>query len=345
MLKPRWRKLIGDFSTNKLRTFFVVLAICIGVFGISVVANSYSILLREMDKNYLKTNPASAALWTDPLSDSYVQKIRELPYIKDAEKRERVVGRVQVGNNEWKDIWLFVVNDFNDIRIDTFTPEKGKAVPDKGEILLERAALSIAKAEIGQSLNIKIPDGKITALKLTGTVHAPGLAPAWMEGFAYGFITSDTLKLLGGTPNNTELKIIVAEDALNKKHIHDNAYELKDYLEKEGFKVTRIDIPRPGKHPHYDQMATLLFLMEIFGLLALVLSGILVANMISASLEQQTRQIGIMKAIGASSLQIAGLYQGMVLVLAFAAIIVSIPAGILAGREYASTAGKILTHI
>ncbi|MFZ5643809.1 MAG: ABC transporter permease [Bacillota bacterium] len=342
MLTSRWRKLIGDLSINKMRTVFAIVAICIGVFGISVVANSYSILLREMDKNYMNTNPASATLWTEPLSDSYIQKIIALPYIKDAEKREKVIGRVQVGSNEWKDIWLFVINDFNNVRLDTFTTEKGKMVPDTGEILLERKALSIAKADIGQSLNIKIPDGKITALELTGTVHAPGLAPAWMEGFAYGFITPGTLKLLGGASKNTELKIIVAEDAMNKKHIRDDAYLLKEYLEKDGFRVTRIDIPRPGKHPHYDQMATLLFLMEIFGFLALILSGVLVANMITAILEQQTRQIGIMKTIGASSLQIAGLYQGMVLALAFTAMLVSIPAGILAGRGYAWIAAEIL---
>lgn len=342
MFTTRWRKLLGDFSINRTRTIFVILAICIGVFGISVVANSYSILLREMDKNYMNTNPASATLWTSPLSDADIQNITDLSYVKDAEKREKVVGRVQVGTNEWKDIWLFVINDFNDIRLDTFIPEKGKVSPDKGEILLERKALSIARAEIGQTLNIKIPDGEITPLSLAGTVHAPGLAPAWMEGYAYGYITQDTFKLLGGVSSNTELRILVSGNAMNKQHIKDSAYLLKESLEKDGIKVTHIEIPRPGKHPHYDQMATLLFLMEIFGLLALILSGVLVANMITAIMDQQTRQIGIMKAIGASSLQISSLYQGMVILLALTAMLFSIPLGIFAGRGYAWIAAGLL---
>lgn len=342
MFNTRWRKVLGDLSVNKMRTALVILAICIGVFGISVVANSYAILLREMDKNYMNTNPASATLWTSRLNDSTIREIIDLPYIKDAEGREKVVGRVQVGDSEWKDIWLFVINDFNDVRLDTFTSEKGKSAPGKGEILLERKALSIANAEIGQPLNIKIPDGEISSLKLTGTVHAPGLAPAWMEGFAYGYITQETLELLGGKSENTELKILAAEDAMDVQHIRDTAYELKEYLENKNVKVTRIDIPRPGKHPHYDQMATLLFLMEIFGFLALILSGVLVAGMIASILEQQTRQIGIMKAVGASSLQIAGLYQGMVLIFAFTAMLISIPAGVFAGRGYAWFAAEIL---
>jgi putative ABC transport system permease protein len=163
-----------------------------------------------------------------------------------------------------------------------------------------------------------------------------------MEGYAYGYLTGDTMMLLGEGPKNSELKIIVSEDALNKQHIRDITVQLKAYLEKEGHQVTRIEIPRPGKHPHFDQMAALLFLMEIFGLLALLLSGVLVANLISSILEQQTRQIGIMKAIGASSLQIAGLYEAMVIVLAAAAMLVSIPAGIAVGRGYAWVAAEIL---
>ena len=163
-----------------------------------------------------------------------------------------------------------------------------------------------------------------------------------MEGYAYGFISQDTLRLLGITSSHTELKISVAENAMNKQHIKNNTYMLKEYLEHEGIQVTKIEIPNPGKHPHYDQMATLLYLMEVFGLLALILSGILVANVISAILKQQTRQIGIMKAIGGSSMQIATLYLGMVVILSLSAMALSIPAGIFAGRGYAFIAAELL---
>jgi len=342
MFASRWRKLARDLSVNKMRTTFVVLAICIGIFGISVVSNSYSILMREMDKNYMNTNPASATLVTNQLNDSEVQKVRNLPYIKDAEQREKVVGRVQTGENEWKDIWLYVIDDFNDIRLNNFTSESGKAVPGKGEVLFERKALPLAKAVVGQSVNIRVPGGKPTTLELSGSVHDPGLAPAWMEGYAYGYITQDTLHLLGETPDISELKVLVSEDAMNKQHIQDVTAQLKASLEKDGYQVTHIEIPRPGKHPHFDQMATLLFLMEVFGLLALLLSGVLVANLITAIMEQQTQQIGIMKAVGASSLQIAGLYQAMVMVLTVTAMLASIPAGIIGGRGYAWVAAEIL---
>ncbi len=55
------------------------------------------------------------------------------------------------------------------------------------------------------------------------------------------------------------------------------------------------------------------------------LSALLVVNVISALIAQQEKQIGIMKAIGARSWQIIGLYFGMVLSLGLAACVLAIP--------------------
>jgi putative ABC transport system permease protein len=253
-----------------------------------------------------------------------------------------VTGRIQTGPDEWYTIWLFTARDFSDLRLDQFTPDTGAWPPAKGEILIERAAVGLIQAEIGQTRAVKIAGGPATHLKLTGTVHAPGLAPAWMERIAYGYVTLDTLQMLGAAPELNELKISVAQNSMDKSYIHDVAYQLKGWLEQNGQKVYRIEIPEPGKHPHASQMATLLFLLEAFGLLAFVLSGVLVANMISALLAQQIRQIGVMKAIGAGMGQIMGIYIGTVLFLGGLALIIAMPLALWAGRGYAGFAAGML---
>ncbi|MEN8197954.1 MAG: FtsX-like permease family protein, partial [Pseudomonadota bacterium] len=109
-----------------------------------------------------------------------------------------------------------------------------------------------------------------------------------------------------------------------------------------GTTVNRITVPAPGEHPHNSQMMTLLFILEAFGLLALLLSGLLVATMISALMERQVRQIGVMKSFGARRMQIAGIYLGTVIFLGMAALIIGIPAGLAAGRAYAAFAASTL---
>lgn len=336
------RKLLGDVAAYKRRTLSVVLAIFLGCFGFSVVANSYSILMREMNRNYMNTNPASAVLWTDSISGELLQNIKAQLYIKDAETSQRVVGRVQVGDNTWKELWLFVIPSFENVKIDRFFPEKGKPAPSVGEIFLERKALAIANASLYQDITVKVPGGVATSLHLTGTVHAPGLAPAWMEGGAYGYVTPETFKLLGGSVQETALKIVAAGDTMNKGYNKEVATQLKEFLQKQGVTTYQIDVPQPGQHPHYSQMAALLVLMEAFGLLALCLSGVLTANLISFLMAQQKRQIGVMKAIGASFAQVAGMYLSMVFAIAAVALLVAVPCGILAGRGYAQLAATIL---
>jgi putative ABC transport system permease protein len=96
--------------------------------------------------------------------------------------------------------------------------------------------------------------------------------------------------------------------------------------------VRRIEIPRPGKHPHSDLTGVLLLAMSSFGLFVLVLSGILVINLMTAMMASQVRQIGVMKAIGGTRWQVARIYFGQALFLGIAAVIVSIPLGIIGSR-------------
>ena len=47
-----------------------------------------------------------------------------------------------------------------------------------GEVLLERSAVQVAEARVGDDLPLRVPGGGDRTLRLAGTVHAAGLAPA-----------------------------------------------------------------------------------------------------------------------------------------------------------------------
>ncbi len=291
------------------------------------------ILSRTVDVNYMSTNPASATLWTDPLDDDFVEAVQDLPTIAEAEARRRVRARFMVGD-EWVTMWLFVINDFNDVRVSMFKSEEGAWPPADGQILIERDALKVYKLDIGDTVLVKTPNGPKRELPIVGRVHDPGLEQAWMEGVAYGYITLGTLEWLGQAPTLDQLKIVVAENALDEEHIIRTANETKTWIEQNGRQVYRIKVPTPGEHPHRKPIGGLMYLLQALGLVSLILSGILVANMISALLVQQIRQIGVMKAVGARTGQIVGIYFGTVLILGLIALAVAMPISILATRAY-----------
>src|SRR5512135_2239609 len=89
-------------------------------------------------------------------------------------------------------------------------------------------------------------------------------------------------------------------------------------------------------------MTTILVMLLVFSFMSLVLSGILTAAMIGSLLAQQIRQIGIMKAIGARSSQITSLYLILIALLGFAASLIGVPLGILAGQGFAGVVAQLL---
>lgn len=343
MLRLVFNKTFRDLSANKSRTILVLAAMIIGISGVGSVLNARAILTREMDLNYLRTNPASATLWVQGLNDQVLEgATQKLPGIKDIEARRTLNGRVRTKDGLGTEITIFVIKDFKGLKNTTFQPEKGKWPPAKGEILIERAAMGLVKAGIGDNIAVKIPSYPEASLMLSGIVHAPALPPAWMENSAFGFISLETYEAMGGKDGLNEFRFVVTKDPMVQKHIREITSGVAQWLQMNGLPVQRIDIPKPGKHPHARQMETLLFLLQAFGLLTFILSAIIVANMISALLSRQIRQIGMMKAVGGKNSQIAAIYICIVLVLGIISLAVSLPLAALAGRAYAHLCANIL---
>ena len=194
------QKMIRDFWQERTRTVMVVLAMAIGIAAFSAVLSSYAILTRELDKGYLATNPASATLRTDAINDELLAAIQANHDLSDAEPRRVVTGRIKAGPVEWRNLILFVVKDYGDIRVSKLNPEQGAWPPATGELLIERDAFQVAQARIGDPVTVRTANGKEQTLRVTGSVHDVGQAQARMENLVYGYITLDTLRLLAGHP-------------------------------------------------------------------------------------------------------------------------------------------------
>ncbi len=328
----QWQKVIRDFWLERTRTILVVLAIALGIATFSAVLSSYAILTRELDHGYLDTNPASFTVATDEIDDALLKGIAARPGVREVEARRTVSGRIKAGPVNWRSLILFVVKDYGDIRVSTLKPQAGAWPPAMGEILIERDALQVAKAKIGDTVTVRTSSGQDQPLRVSGTVKDVGQAQARMENIVYGYITLATLAQLGEEPFLDRLNVVVAGNQFDEAHIRNVAAEVQQWIESQGQPVRKLDVPVPGKHPHSDLMRLLLLAMSGFGLFALLLSGIIVVNLLTALMAAQVRQIGVMKTIGATRWQIARIYFSQALMLGVAAIIVAVPLGMLGSR-------------
>jgi putative ABC transport system permease protein len=342
MASPRWMKLVRDVRAERGRIALMIAAIATSLMAVGGVLGAYAVLTREIAVSYLGTRPAAATLeLEDGVDAGLAGAVRGLPGVADAEAREVVVARARIGG-DWRRLLLFVVDDFADLRLNRFRPERGAWPPPEGELLVERSALGMLQVDVGGSILVRTPHGVEQAVRVAGVVHDPGLAPAWQERCGYGYLTRATLARLGEPPVLGELRLAFAGDPRDVREVEARATAVARWLGERGHAVREIQVPPPGQHPHQRQMVTLLVMMLAFAAMALLLSAILVATSLAALLGRQVREIGVMKTLGATSGQVAGLYTVLVGLVGVASVAIAAPLGVLATRLLAGAVSRLL---
>jgi putative ABC transport system permease protein len=346
MLSPRWSKVFADVWSNKTRTTLVVLSIAVGVFAVGMVAGTNAILAREVVAAYMAVNPADAALYPDAFDDELVQVVRDMPGVKEASAARSLSVRLQTGPDQWRDMTVAAVPDFEDIRINQLRPFEGAYPPRDRELLFERSSLPLVPGkQIGDTVTVELPDGKRRELTIGGTVYTPNLPPAALFNNTFTYATFETLEWLGAGPGYNELGITVEGDRLDKQHITEVAKRVRDKVEAGGRTVYFTWIPEPATHPADSAIRPLLLLLGVLGTLSLFASSFLVVNTITALLTQQVRQIGMMKAIGAQRPDIFLMYIVTVLLLGLLALAVAAPLAYAGAAGLATLLGGLMNTI
>jgi putative ABC transport system permease protein len=327
MIAPRWRKVSRDLLANKARTALVVMSIAIGVAAIGAIAGARVIILESLTKAYASVNQAHATITSETFGDEMVEAARGTPGVREAEGRRVVGARVQVGPDRWRNLDLFVVPDYRDIRINVVRPSAGAWPPPERGLLVERSSTKLIEAEVGDELLIEMPDGTRRRLPLAGTAHDLSQPGSTTSGRAYGYVTFETLGWLGEPHGYNRLLLQVRERADDRAHIQAVTNEVRDRLETSGRVVHQAVVPIPGQFWANDAVQSMLVLLSVLGAVCLSMSAFLVINTISALLQQQVRQIGVIKAIGGRSRQTAVMYLAMVVTYALLALVVGIPLG------------------
>ncbi len=335
MLSPRWRKVLRDLWGNKARTILVVLAIAVGVFAFGGNFIGQEVLMADMRAGYESINPANINMTLTYFEDDLVNAVKGMRQVADAEGRAIYGVKVKAKGDKWFNLDLVAVQDYDRLRINRITPEEGAWPPRRRQVVLERTSLSLLDVEVGDTLLIELANGDQHEIEFAGTVHDFNSIPANLFPWLTGYVSMETLEWLGHPGMCSELTIITEPEYNELEEIEEVAAEVKERLDRDGHYVVFVEVVEPGKHWASDATQAIFTILGLIGSASLVLSGFLVVNTITAVLAQQKRQIGMMKAVGATGRQVAGIYVVMVLTFGLLSLVVAIPAGV--GLAYVST--------
>jgi putative ABC transport system permease protein len=344
-VKTNYKKVFRELRIYQGRTAMALVGILIGITSIGFVLTTFSILTREMDVNYMNTNPSSIVLKVSNLDARGVNLVKEMQDNTSVEVRKTLSARINRENGTYGTIYLFAVENFKNLKLDTFHLEKGALPASSDQMVLERDSLknlTFLKKGYGERVAVKLPGGTEANINLSGIVHAPGLSPASMEKYSYAFLTLEALQNLGYSGWYDEIHLVAYDSRFDREKLRRLAADMKEQLMQNGYQVAKVDVPVPGKHPHGDQLKSLLFLLQAFAVISLFVACIIIINLLNFIMSTQTKQIAIMKSYGASTLDIALPYFLYVLLISIAAILISIPISIFVGSGYSDFAAGVL---
>jgi putative ABC transport system permease protein len=327
MIRPRWHKVFSDLWDNKLRTLLVVASIAVGVFSIGMITGAYEIISHDMGASYASANPANIDMSTDPFDQNFVDAVRNLKGVKEAEGRRFFSVRIRIPGGQWTNLDLVAINNFTDSHIDLLLPLQGSSLPADKQVILERKALNDLTVKVGDTLDFQLPDGNVKTMTVAGVVQDQTTGAGDFLAPPLGYISIDTLPWLGQPADYNRLLVTVDGNSSDKEHIRQVSAIISDQVEKSGRQVYRTELNKTDEHPMASTVKAILGILGALGVLIVFLSSSLIANTLNSLLTQHLPHIGVMKLIGARSQQIFGMYITLIMSFGLIALLIALPTG------------------
>ncbi len=328
MMRPRWRKVLHDLWDSKSRTALVVFSIVVGVFSIGVIVGTYVIISHDMSASYAANNPMNIEIRAASFDSTLVKSIQGMNGIKQAEGRRVFTMQARIpGSSQWVPLNMVAIDDFAKQKINLLHVLSGTGKPAKKQVLLEHKVLESLNVKVGDTLEFLLDNGTTRTMQVAGIVQDPSTGAGDFLANPFAYISTDTLSYLRQPNTFDRLYATVSEGQNDDAHLREMAANVKDNVEKSGITVLRTHSSKTNEHPLASTVQAILGILLALGILILFLSSSLIANTLSALLNQHLRAIGVMKLVGGRRNQIFEMY--IVLILAFSAIalLIAVPLG------------------
>lgn len=348
-LRTRGRKILRDVMARKGRTALVALAIFIGVTGTIALFSMSDIIVSQLREDVKEDELSMLDVYVTintgvlPDNETYLEELSALPGVTDVQGFIQAAAQFKV-NEEDEDFENGVVNAYSapyEPRL-PITPlrllEGAYPSPDNNEVAIETRMAEEYGLSVGDTIYFRIlsrsrtsENGEIGTVEpwtVTGIVFHPytftPMASVYTHPENANYI-SGTTGFGGFQARFTDYETAQAQkDAFADAVARETPY-VPVFIQSED----------PANNSIIMQAQTIAGTMGILALIALVVSGFLVINVITSIVVEQKRQIGVMKSMGATRWDNFFMYSGIAFVYGLIAVIPGVIVGIPLGNAAA----------
>lgn len=332
-----WDKVWRDLWENKGRTLQVVLIIAVGTFAIGMIIGTRQFMITGMETVWRASAPATIYLWAQPgIDEDALAALGHIDGVTQIEGmlQQSIEWRLAPGD-PWQPAALNARDSYEQPLLSRYDLISGDW-PHRKQFGIGQGGDAAFNIHEGDTVYLRVADRE-SAITINGVIYDQNVQPPSFGGNAQFYTTREQFGHLTGSEDYN--RILVSAEPYDPTQANAIADEIQDKLERQrvesgGFApvVGGGRVTDPAKHFFQDPLDGLFFIMGFMAIVALVLGLFLVYNTITALINRQINQIGILKAIGARRSTIFLVYLTIVFTYGVLALLISIPLSALAAR-------------
>lgn len=324
-------KALRDLRHRALRSALTLLAIAIGVAGVVAISTTARNLARAQAAVYASASQADLVVGARDVSPLVRNVLERLDNVMAIEGRvyDYTTASADRRAPRWVDLRLIGVHDFAAIRVNQVELLAGR-FPGPGEVALDESSRALLAVKLGDTLYFRHNAGEAArSLRVVGFTRTPAAIDAAILNQATAYTTATEARKAAGIVGDNRLLVRLDNPALATE----TARKMERALGQRGVGVSFTRVRDPSLQEGARELSALLLLLALFSGLGAVLSGFLVANTVAAIVTDEMRQIGVMKALGASRWRLTSAYLLAALALGAAGTAAGVPAGAIGGAR------------
>jgi putative ABC transport system permease protein len=321
-----WHKIWYDLWHNKLRTLLVVVSIAVGVFAVGTTFGISDQMIPVMDAAHQATMPSHVTMLLDqPVDRETLRALKKVPGVVGIDTLNEIEVKYKLNpGDKWHKGNILMRDDYEHQEFDILQLKAGDW--PKGLVLsIERMHGPYYGIDIGDQVILQV-DEQERAFPITGKIRHPFVPPPSMYDLTWFFGDEEVMEFFD-IPRNKFTQFKFQVSPYSPEYAKVVASEVKERLGNQHINVFATMYQDPAKHWGRGFLDGMTLVLNVLAVLSMLLSVVLVMNTLTAIITQQTNQIGIMKAIGGSSLTISQVYLVGVLVYGLLALGIALPLG------------------
>jgi putative ABC transport system permease protein len=320
-------KALRDVQRRPLRTLLTVIGITLGVAGLVAINHTGHNLADAQRETYAGARQPDFTVVVSQISPTLVDLVARQDNVQTVDTRMVRTTRTSAGTG-WFSTRLIGVEDFENIRLSEMLLVSGR-YPGRGEVVYDVGAQDALDLAIGDTVALQRTGGATTHyVQVSGFVQVPEALDPTVANRATAFVPAVEARRFEGSQFNNFLMVRVEDP----RQASATAASVARLLNRRGVGTGSVSIRDPEVFTGSRELETLLVLLRVFSIIGLALSGFLVVNTIAAIMVEETRQIGIIKAVGGARRSMIVGYLGFASMIGLMGSILGLGLGLVGGR-------------